>query len=99
MARLAIITIPVTLVLFASSAPMVLISFPVTEHHDVESGRVNRPIAVTCNVSAAMPRNWEYTLLPVLRDYHCGHSHETKGTCQSQVVWDSHRTFTAPVQN
>ena len=31
---------------------------PVTERHDVESGAVNRPIAATCNVTAAMLWDW-----------------------------------------
>jgi len=30
------------------------------ERHDVESGAVSRPIAATCNDSAAIPRDREY---------------------------------------
>jgi len=66
---------------------------PDMAHHNVESGMVSRPIAATCNITAAMPRDREHTLLLVLYEYHSGHSRSrqcrgTKGSRRSRVQRD-----------
>ena len=70
---------------------------PVAERHDAESGAVSRPIAAACNDIAAMPRDREYALLAVPRDYHSGHSssrqsRRTTGSRRSRVPRDSYRS-------
>ena len=74
-----------------------------TECHDLKSSTVNRPTAATCNVTAAMPWHWEYTLLPVPQGYHSVHScsHQSHGTKGPEYRGTHVGTFTAhtPVQN
>jgi len=65
---------------------------PVTERHDVESGTVSRPIAATCNVTATMPREQEYALLSLPRDYHSGHP-RSRQSCRTKDSLSVPRDF------